>query len=340
MKKLIATTALVSLAALSAANAETKITGNLGLSLLAHSYDPATGSDRTNSFNSVGRESQINVSNSGTLSNGLKYAAGFSWEAEGNESLNGKSTGENTYIDLIAGDTTFSFSSDHIDNLNANPTNLVGFGYLQAAGGLYTKADGHVGDQYSLSVGQKFGGTKITLAYIPHTNSVTAATDVFDGVTNTTSGTNGASATSLILKGDLGVPGLAVLIGKDHTSDEGITKGVEKTKYSASYTVGKIKVAAEKDDYNAATTAASVDAQSIGLAYAVSDSVSVGVTYGEAEFGTMTAGTHKKEETTMVAVGYNLGAVSVQAQYKNVSNLNAAVNVDAQEVGIYLGTKF
>jgi hypothetical protein len=336
MKKLIATTALVSIAAMSAAHAETKISGNLGLSFLAHSYDPSSGSDRTNSFNAVGRESQINISNSGDLSNGMKYAAGFSWEAEGSDTLAGAQTGENTYIDFIAGNTTISISGDHVANINVNPTNLVGFGYLQAAGGKYTTSSGYIGGNYSVSLVQKIQGTNVTLSYIPHVNSNKSTTDIFDGVSNSTADAQGASGTSVVINGDLGIPGVSALIGRDTTSRDGTTKKIEKTKLSAAYTAGKVKIAVEDDEYDTGTASTSVDSKSIGIAYAVSDAVSVGLTYGEAE----TKSSSVTEETTMVAVGYNLGAVSVQAQYKTVDNLGASQGVEGQEFGITFQTKF
>jgi len=337
MKKLIATTALVSIAAMSAAHAETKISGSLGLSYLAHSYDPASGTDRTNSFDGFGRESQINISNSGTLSNGMKYAAGFSWEADGGESIGGASTGENTYIDFINGNTTISVGADHVDNLNANTTNLVGFGYLQAAGGKYTTGTGYVGGNYSLSLVQKVGGTNITLSAIPHVNSNLAANDTHDAQNNDTASVySGASATSAVIKGDLGIPGVAALIGRDTLAKDGATNKIERTQLAVAYTTGKFKIAVEDIEYDTKTASTSVDNKSIGVAYAVSDAVTIGLTYGESE----TKSSSVTEETTMIAVGYNLGAVSVQAQYKTVDNLGASAGVDGQEVGIYLGTKF
>jgi hypothetical protein len=42
----------------------------------------------------------------------------------------------------------------------------------------------------------------------------------------------------------------------------------------------------------------------------------------------------------MVAVGYNLGPVSLQAQYKDVANHANTNNVDGTIVGVYLGTRF
>ena len=46
------------------------------------------------------------------------------------------------------------------------------------------------------------------------------------------------------------------------------------------------------------------------------------------------------EEIHMVAVGYNLGPVSLQAQYKDVANHANTTNADGTIVGVYLGTRF
>ena len=48
----------------------------------------------------------------------------------------------------------------------------------------------------------------------------------------------------------------------------------------------------------------------------------------------------KDETTDFVAVGYNLGHVSVQAQYKDVENLAGTNGQDGKIFGLYLGTKF
>jgi len=75
----------------------------------------------------------------------MDYAAGFSWELDGNEALGDATAGsasdssngrnENTYIDLYLNkDTYISISSDHISNSDVTMTNLVGWGYLGAQG--------------------------------------------------------------------------------------------------------------------------------------------------------------------------------------------------------------
>jgi len=79
MKKTITTALTSSLIALGASSAiaQTTISGNLDLSYQAVSADTATVTG--NSYRGFGKESQINLANKGKLSNGIDYAAGFSW---------------------------------------------------------------------------------------------------------------------------------------------------------------------------------------------------------------------------------------------------------------------
>ena len=119
----------------STAVAQTTISGNLDLAY--HAVSAAAGS-----YRAVGRESQINLANKGKLSNGMEYAAGFSFGLEGGETLGGtgdtdssNGANENVYIDLFYNkDSYISFSNDHVQNSDVTFTNLVGWGYLGGQG--------------------------------------------------------------------------------------------------------------------------------------------------------------------------------------------------------------
>ena len=127
MKKILLTTALVGslVSGISAANAETKISGNLGISYFATANESNVNINTDRSYNGFGTESQINIANSGDLNNGMKYAAGFSWEIDGGESLggaggdNGKASTEGTYIEFISGATAFGVGADRDTSLMA-----------------------------------------------------------------------------------------------------------------------------------------------------------------------------------------------------------------------------
>jgi len=61
--------------------AQTKIDGTLVVGYKSVSQDLAA--NKINGKSGFGREAQLNVSNSGSLNNGMKYAAGFALEFDG-----------------------------------------------------------------------------------------------------------------------------------------------------------------------------------------------------------------------------------------------------------------
>ena len=123
MRKLLLSTAIAS-ATLVASNAiaQTTVSGNLDISykMVGSNTTAAT----TNSFNGFGKEAQINLQNKGKLNNGMDYAAGFSLEDDGNQA--GTYFNENTYINLISGNTTLHIGQDHIQNSDRTLANFVG----------------------------------------------------------------------------------------------------------------------------------------------------------------------------------------------------------------------
>ena len=130
MKKLLATSALVSTLALSNASfAQTTITGSLDLTLRNTSHTASSG---LKSETTMGRETQVNFANKGKLNNGLDYTAGFSLEFDGNNNHksgtanNNSDSQENVYLNIISGGTTFHVGIDHIQNSQNDLLNAVG----------------------------------------------------------------------------------------------------------------------------------------------------------------------------------------------------------------------
>jgi hypothetical protein len=123
MKKLLLTSALIG-STLVAGNAiaQTTVTGNLNIAYKAISVEPATSA--MNTGRGFGNEQQINIQNKGKLNNGLDYAAGFSIENDGAQT--GTLFNENVYIDFIAGNTTLTIGTDHIQNSDRTTSTLVG----------------------------------------------------------------------------------------------------------------------------------------------------------------------------------------------------------------------
>jgi hypothetical protein len=352
MKKTITTALTSSLIALGAGSAiaQTTISGNLDLSYQAVSADTDTVTG--NSYRGFGKESQINLANKGKLSNGIDYAAGFSWEIDGPDTLTTAAAIENHYIDFIFGNTTLSFSSDHVNNTDQTLVNSVGYGYTGGDGignmvSIYPK---NLAENNGLGVGltHNFGVLRATLNYVPN-NETTASNDVANSLvsTNVENATN--STKSLVVQGDLGVKGLNVLLGVRNAKVEktvSTAKDTDGKRASISYNMGQFTVAADKIEFegqagggtSADTALASkLEGTSYGVAFAVNKELSIGAYIAKADSDK--AGT-VEEKTKAVAIGYNLGPVTIQAQYRDIENNSGAATLDGKIGGVKISTKF
>jgi len=237
--------------------AQTTITGNIDMSYFGTS---AKGSAATSTIKSsstmrgFGKEAQVNFANKGKMSNGMDYAAGFSIELDGPDTSGTAMFAENTYIDLISGNTTITLGADHIQNPDRNITNLVGFGYLGLDGinnviSSYPKAINSPYSSFGAGIVQTIPGFgKVSALYVPDRSGSDAQNDVLNGV-QTSRGDVGESQYELGFKGDLGVKGLdvGVFYNKGDKQETAVTtindrKGV---KYEASYNFGQFTVAAD-----------------------------------------------------------------------------------------------
>ena len=361
---------LVGLVATSA-NAQTYykdgISGNLALSYIAQKAE-----NKANSYRGFGKESQFNLAASGALNNGWNYKAGTSIEMDGNDGITTAATGttsnagsaasaltvahlqgqqaENTFIDFINGNTTISIGADHMNFTDTNITNIVGFGYIAADGvnnakGLYPQ---NVSTYSAFGIGavQNTGLGKFAINYTPSSSKASSANDIFNVVNSKSVGQN-ESAYEINYSGNLGLNGLTVIAG--YTSAQRLavanTADATSSRIGAKYNFGQFTVAADRSretnmqDMTAFATAQKISGDSVGVAYAINKDLSVGATYAEAKNDLKT--TYPKiESTTILAVGYNLGPVSVQGQYKNAQNVAGQAANDGQSLSFYVNTNF
>ena len=364
MKNKLITTALVSSIlglGVTSAVAQTTVTGNLELSYHATSNEGnATAAQKMLNTRGFGKESQINIANKGKLSNGMDYAAGFSLEMDGIDGTadNATVTGgfnENIYIDIISGNTTLTVGADHIQNPDRNITNLVGFGYLGIDGidnkiSSYSKSIGSPYSSFGVGVVQNVGVGRVSALYTP---GGAAANDVLNGLqTNQTDA--GESMYELGFTGDLGVKGLNVGIFYNKADKAGqiaTNKEVKGQKVDFSYNMGQFTVAGELSkhqgiDTQTGTTAAYTAGpdthkmKSIGVAYAVDKALSIGYAYGVADSDSVVTNQTADEKINLFAIGYNLGPVTAQLQYKQVDNASNFNGLDGEQISARLATKF
>ena len=339
--------------------AQTKIDGTLAIGYKSSSYDAAAS--QVTGKSGFGREAQLNVSNSGSLNNGMKYAAGFALEFDGQSEK--ATTGnisignENTYVDLIAGDTTLTFGVDHIQNSDRTTASFVGLNledlddgntYLQSAIGANPK------ESIGLGIVQKTPVGSFSALYVP-TNGVNGNDDDLDGITDANQGghasinTDRASAYEIGFVGDLGVKGLNVHAFKNkeksNVGSVNAATGLDGTNYGVSYNMGQFTVGVDKKKSTGiySTTAAENNAErdqmTYGLAYAITPTLTLGASYAKNEIkGVTTAVADEKAKT--VALGYNLGPVVAEVQYGTFDNAKGVNGADADVVFARFITKF
>ena len=348
MKKALFTTALVGslVSGMTVANAATSVTGNLAISYFATTDDSTTKTTNNQSYNGFGTESQINVAASGDLNNGMKYAAGFSWEIDGNEVLGGtakdnfNAAHEGTYIEFTNGGTTFGLMADRDSSIDGLGINFAGFGYrpIKGVGTSMLNTSYGTDSNFGFGVRQALGDGTLSAFYAPNTGYLMTSDIGHNATAATIDG--GEHYYSVTYAGK--VSGANFKIGMNTTAggpgnDDGKNIGAQ-----IDYTFGKTKVGISrgKSQATVATGAAKNDQTTteIGIGQAFSDTVSGSLTYSKGD-GTLAAQVESETQIT-AAVGYNLGPVSVQLQYKNAQDIGGVAGTDAQQLGMYVSTKF
>ena len=355
MKNKLLTSALVGslsmIGLISNSSAQTTVTGNMAISFNSVNDVPTAAAG--NSYRGFGRETQINIANKGKLNVGnLSYAAGFSFEFDGSDTINQDTTQENMYIDFISGNTTVTVGSDHIQNTDGNFANLVGIGYIRPDGinnqrGSYPSHNSPYSNA-GVGVTQAFPGVgNLSFYYAPNASGATA-NDIANDFASTQVEAANNSMSELLFVGDLGVKGLSVRVGQQFhkKNDLATAKDKDGKHFSAVYNMGAFTVAAEKKVVEGTGTGSAgtlstaenekVTGKSAGIAYALTKDLSVGYTQAEAK----TDAAAIDEKVKLFALGYNLGPVALSAQYMQVDNAANKDSNDGDIVRVRLSTAF
>ena len=362
MKKLLLTSALISLGSLSVvgtANSQTTITGELkGAYKNVEQF--TTGARNLSGFTS---ERQINFAHAATLNNGLKFTAGFSCEQDGNEDGKGTHTTgtdaslnaaidctENNWVNFTSGATTFEIGMDHIQNSDRNLGSRVGLPISEVVGswgGTTDRANSAVGLQYSqaaftnkakmgLGIVQNVGTGNASFNFIPRSDDSAniADTDV--------PSQSGKGSYELTYFGAVpGVKGLSTNLGYNVAYKNTLDTQDAKFKlYSFTYAFDNFAAGVEKRDAQLAT-GVEQDSMEYSLSYKMSPNASVGVgrivTEGKNALGADRA---NKEEINYVQVGYNLGAIYTTLNYVDAENIAYSATQDGKAWIANFGVKF
>ena len=343
--KLLITSALVTMVASGAALAETKVSGamTLGYKAITNSDGSTTAAaSKDSSKDGFGRETQINVRKTGDLNfGGLKYAAGFSFEANGQGAIK---SNEGVYFNFINGDTTVQFGLDSAPNTSGSAAPRVAehadtvFATGSENASLF---DFHAGtgikEDFAITLIQKIAGGQFSASYVPSQGDMGGA-DEEAGLSSTGAGSSGYN---IIYQGNAGVPGLTVR-GAYQKEEFGSTNEDGKVKqYGVAYNFGKFAAGVNVNDYTSHTKSSTVgDKKSyeFGVTTALSDNASLGLTYIETDSDASTA--VADETMTVATLGYNMGPATMSLSYgviENLKGVQAARDVEVASVRLSLG---
>lgn len=342
MKKLLATSALISTVALSSVSfAQTTVTGSLDLTY--RSTKGGTGQGDT----FMGRETQVNLANKGKLSNGMDYAAGFSLEFDGMQTRAGTATtsidNEGVYLNVISGGTTLHWGVDWIQNSKNDLINSVGdiideVGTV-APGGTTLLLDNFGAAQVKESIGvgivQNFGnGLTGSVYYAPNYNN-TGGGNNGQALTNST-GTNGAY--EIGLRGaNVAGSGINLNIWKNEVEK---TTGDTKSLGGMAYTIGYAK-APFSFDIGKMNTEATTGLETDSKLAQVSYSINKDLTASLVRVDTKRDNVASKEKINSLQFGYSLGPVGVLVTASRIDNpAGSATATDIDQLGISLNTRF
>jgi len=360
MTKTALTTSLMLLSA-GIASAQTTVSGNLALTYKAISNDATT--QKVNNFRQFGKESQINIANKGKLNNGMDYAAGFSIELDGNDTMAANAIAaqssntlagafnENVYIDFIMGNTTLTLGADHIQNPDFTITNLTGAfdqddvvkAIAGQTGQLYSAAKNSGYEAYGIGAIQTVPGIgRLSFNYTPD-KTVGSANGDTNGVGTTNVQTlydSGESSMEIGFRGNAGVKGLALaaFYNKDHSG--GAPSDASGKMVAASYNFGQFTVAGERAIVEA-NTGIETKSNSVGIAFAVSNTTSVGYNLtktksneraGVSNSGSSNTSRDQDEKIHGLSVAHSLGPVSVALAYGKVDSLRGVNNNDGEAI--------
>ena len=338
--KLLLTTALISGLSVigSASFAETKITGDMKTGYKSGEKVGATAGTSSGFF----RESQINISKSGDLNNGLKYSAGFSLESDGS-STNAFTSDEGYFIQFNAGNTGVLIGMDKAPTIDQSATPRVaenaGTALGTYAGATYNQAANKVDQAMGVALIQitPFGQLSV--------NFVEDNDDLGIGDTAAPAATGGNPAYEFVFRGKplAAVPGLDVLLGYSVKQDEvvnsvaGTSADTEATVVSAGYNFGKFAIGFDRRNYdNINAINEDIKQTEISATAAVSDNVSIGI--GRIEIDNNTKALD--EETTYLQVGYNMGAIFSSFGMFDVDNGGGTATNTGKMYTARFGVKF
>jgi hypothetical protein len=248
-----------------------------------------------------------------------------------------------------------------VPNSDVTFTNLVGWGYLGGQGignktSLYPTSLNTSG--YGVGISHNFGPMRLSGTYVPNADKEGATVNDTGHTLTSANDTSSNSKLEITARGDLGVKGLDLMLGVSRQDKVSTGATIDATaqdpngkRASIKYNAGNITVAADwiKVEGQNITTGATPTAttsgnhtltgKSMGIAYAINKDLSIGYTRSIAD--TNQAG-FLDEKVNHYAIGYNLGAVTAQIQYRDAEGVVGTTGADGEGdiLAVKLSTRF
>jgi len=327
--KLLLTTAIASGMMIStAAFSDVKISGDIEQIYRSISYSLAA--QDKNGGAGLGAETNIAITYTGQLTNGLKVAAGSVLE---------DGTADTEFLTISGEMISVTFGQDAGNNLSSTVVPHVSdqdgtlFGTTATNNGgtavsFLNQYGGVAHNTRHVSLDAKAAGGTFTARYSPSTDTNRTSDSGID--------TTGKSATEILYAGSLGVAGLNVQVGQqiDYAKNSNVagSDDAKLTKIGASYNFGQITVGADQQSYDDGSSSNS-DTKSTRFAavFAVNDQIKIGARYTKTDID----GTTADEKLKTIEIGYNLGGLGIELSYgqgENLGGSSTATDIDVVQL--------
>ena len=329
MKKLLLSTALVGALFSGAALAETKVGGNIESVYRSGSFDRAA--DKISGYNGLGFESNISISSTKALNNGMKLSAGLELENASDHQI---------YTTIQSGNVTFGYGLDYGYNGVAYGIPVVGEGFHDVAGNLGVSIND---DLFS----GLWGGEVHDVAHFNVTVAAAGGNFGFNFAPSPSQGRSGPSATdtggSAYEIGYSGspIPNLSVLVNRQvgQQKNESIA-GVDDfvvDNLGLTYSMGQFAIGAGQINSDSGASANSdTKSTQYGVTYAT-DAFSVGYAIAKLDKDGQTS----DEEHQLLTASYNFGGgLGIEFGYDQVENIGYTAGKDGDAFQIRTLVKF
>ena len=335
MKKIMLTTALASSMLVAAAHAEVKMSGALEATLGSGETPSATSSTQ-NQGTTIGWEANLSWDATKELDSGLTMKAGANVESGNTNAMDAP------YMTFTSGNVTFGLAQDTvftIDDSTIVPS--VDGNNMEDANkglGISFKHNGvSIHDSNLMGVAFKTDYGSFQVVHSPKVGDKSMGND-----SAPSSVANSGQGQAFGFKGNLGIEGLSALAYMNTKDSSHDVTEMSSRSIGATYSFGSVSVGYQQTNYDDTSKAFAysvgndVTAKSLGVSFAATDQISLGINLAELSGDDVTV----DEETQSITVGYDLGGALVSLRMTEVENKGGVSATDGEAIELRIKQKF